>query len=500
MVALDATLVPLGHRELAPAWREALSKWLRQGLARTLVVRKGRRIGASTVIAPRLAVSWVLCAMPTLRMPPGEYVTIGFVSVGREEAGDRLSQVEAVLTALQIPFESRPSVGEIELLEMPVRFRVLTRNWRTAVGKTIGFLWCDEVSRWEDADTSANPAREVIASLMPSTATIPTSLVALVSSPWSIDDYHAERFDMGDSKDQTTSFLPTWVGNPTLSEEDTHGLEPDLRIWSREYAAIPGATISQALDPSDVAAAFDMMPVTSPGRGFLCIDASSLRGDAFAWIGGHESSAGIVVAEVDAFDGDSLRSHTMADIVERIAARAKAWGTTTIFGDQREAAGLQSLFYQQGVSLYTYAWSDTSKETSFTLLRRLLRDRKISLCPHERLRKQLIGCKAHLMPSGRTRYTTNGLDYLSALITLMHAIDDTRISVSPVGLVIGTSTYEEFDEDDYYSRGGDAWVLGPEQAPRPIEYDERPSARYIGGAAKGSITPNNHRNCAFVVR
>jgi len=502
VVDFDRTLVPLGHRELAPAWRELLERWLIGSQTRTLVVRKGRRIGASTVIAPRLAVAWVICAAQSLRLPPGESVIVGFVSVGRNEASDRLEQVAVVLDALQIAYESRPSAGEIALLDIPVRFRILTRNWRTAVGRTIGFLWCDEVSRWEDADTSANPAREVIASLMPSTATIPTSLVALVSSPWSIDDFHAERYELGDTKDQTTAFLPTWVGNPTLSEEDTHSLEPDLRIWSREYAAIPGATISQALDPSDVAAAFDVTPGTNQNQGFLSIDASSLRGDAFAWIAGHESRTGIVVAEVGSFEDDSLRTHTMADVVERIAVRAKAWRTSTVFGDQREEAGLRSLFAQRGIGLQTFAWSDVSKASAFTLLRRLLRDRMISLCHHEKLRKQMIGCKAHLMPSGRTRYATNGLDYLSALITLMHAVNDNLISAAPVAPVLGTSQFsyqEEFDEDNYDNfRDSAMWVCGPSSGDRPVEPAQHATLRYIGGGARDCRAPQRVRR-AFTV-
>lgn len=63
------------------------------------------------------------------------------------------------------------------------------------------------------------------------------------------DDYHALLFDAGDTDHQLVSFAETWLANPTISEEQTHALEPDERVWSREYAGQPGATLSAALDP-----------------------------------------------------------------------------------------------------------------------------------------------------------------------------------------------------------------------------------------------------------
>jgi hypothetical protein len=87
-------------------------------------------------------------------------------------------------------------------------------------------------------------------------ATQPFAFEVCSSSPWGTDDYHAELFDQGDTDHQLTSFAPTWIANPTITEERTHELEPDEKIWSREYAAIPGATVSQALDREDATHCF----------------------------------------------------------------------------------------------------------------------------------------------------------------------------------------------------------------------------------------------------
>ena len=424
MVGLDATLVSRGHRRLTESWRLILERWLCKSNALTLTIRKGRRVGASTIIAPRIIVSWIRVVLPRLDLPPGEIVVVGLVSVRRGEAANRIAQIAAVMTACNMPHRAKGD--EIEMVGAPIRVRVLTKNWRSAVGENIGLLWCDEVSRWESEDSSANPASEVIGSLKPTLATLQTmgyALMVLSSSPWSEDDYHAKQYDRGDTEDQCTAFLPTWEGNPTLSEKQTHLLEPDERVWAREYAAIPGNVLSQALDQDDVNAAFGMVVPVGDLRRWCCIDASSLRGDAFAWMVGHEARGGLVADKVSGWSDQSMRELTLDTVVAEIAGECRARGITRVWGDQREEAGLQVLFRQQGIAFESFAWSNGSKHDAFTMLRRLLRDRRVQLLEHAELRTQMRSCKARLLPGGLTSYETNGLDYLSALITLLHGYE-----------------------------------------------------------------------------
>ena len=424
MVALDDTLVSRGHRSLSESWRHILRRWLCETSALTLTLRKGRRVGASTIIAPRLVIAWVMVVGPRLRLPPGESVIVGLVSVKRGEAANRIAQISAVLTACGMRHNAKGD--EIELIGAPIKIRVLTRNWRSAVGDNIGLLWCDEVSRWESEDSSANPASEVIGSLKPTLATLQVegyALMCLSSSPWSEDDYHAKQYARGDTDDQCTAFLTTWEGNPTLTEKQTHLLEPDERTWAREYAAIPGNVLSQALDNDDVNAAFGMVVPAGDLRRWCCIDASSLRGDAFAWMIGHEARGGLVVDKVSGWSDQSMRELTLDTVVAEIAGECRARGITRVWGDQREEAGLQVLFRQQGITFESFAWSNSSKHDAFTMLRRLLRDRRVQLLEHTELRTQMRSCKARLLPGGATSYETNGLDYLSALITLLHGYE-----------------------------------------------------------------------------
>src|SRR5690606_3695933 len=155
-------------------------------------------------------------------------------------------------------------------------------------------------------------------------------------------------------------------------------------------AAEPGATVSAALDQADVVACFGRTPTGQRGKGFVCIDASSLRGDAFAYLAGYETDAGeLVVAEVDGWEAEELRRVSMHEIVATISERASAWETRIVYGDQREEAALRALFSERDVHLESFAWSEPSKDEAVMLLRRLMRERKVLLPDHPRLRREL---------------------------------------------------------------------------------------------------------------
>lgn len=165
--ALDAQLVAHGFPATSPWWRREIERFLRSG-RRRWVVRAGRRAGKSSTLC-RLAVAWALRG--PWHVPPGDIAIIAFVSVDRDEAGARLRTIGDILRALGVAFD--PSGDEIELRDRRLVFRVVTCSIRGTVGFTSVAVFGDEVARWESRDTAANPAREVMASLRPTMATIP---------------------------------------------------------------------------------------------------------------------------------------------------------------------------------------------------------------------------------------------------------------------------------------------------------------------------------------
>lgn len=418
---MDKALVAQGFPATSVWWKAEITRFLHalaRG-ARRWVIRAGRRAGKSTTLC-RLAVAWAWFG--TWHVPTGDTAMVPFISISKDESAGRLRTIAAIAKALGLEHEQRGE--EIELIgERHVFFKTFAATTSAVVGFTSIAVFGDEVARWEARDTAANPAREVLGSLTPTLATQAHGFAVLCSSPWSVDDYHAELFALGDNEHQATSFAPTWVANPTISEERTHELEPDQRTWQREYGAEPGATVTAALDAEDVAACFGRSFFPERSNSFCSIDASSLRGDAFTWMAGNASRDGVLgVRSVGGWEGAELRSVSMETVVCDVAGVAKRFGTSRVFGDQREEAALSALFVQQSIHLKTFAWSEPSKDTAMQLLRRLMRERRVMLVEHETLRRELVTMKARLMPSGRIRYETNGLDYASALVTLAHAM------------------------------------------------------------------------------
>ncbi len=465
--AMDAQLVAKGFHKTSIWWRREFERFLRSG-RRRWVIRAGRRAGKSSFLC-RLAVAWALWG--PWSVPAGDVAVIPFVSVDRDEAGARIRTVRDILKALDIAADVRAE--EIELIERVCIFRVETCSIRS-VGFTAVMLVGDEMARWESRDTAANPAKEVMGSIRPTMATQDLAFEVCSSSPWGEDDYHCELFCLGQTEHQCVSFAATWTANPTISEERTHELEPDEKVWSREYAAIPGGVVSAALERDDVLAAirgvslgrkYELPPETpmdfakrQAGQYRVSNLGNVISGGKFLGPGtildlSEEEARSLgeaiedvrsppkhlhkwplitvdlvsdfTVAEVKTMVRDDPSRASLDHVVDSIAARCKAGNIRLIFGDQRDVPGLVSGFARHGMAFKEYTWSDTSKDAAFLLLRRWLHDGDLSLPNHEKLRKQMISCKAKLLPSGRIKYETGGLDALSCLVTLAHAyLDD----------------------------------------------------------------------------
>lgn len=236
--ALDKLLVVHGFPPTSPWWRRELERFLRSG-RRRWVLRVGRRGGKSSTMC-RLMVSVALWG--AWYVPPGDIATVAVVSVDRLEASKRIHTVRAILDAIGVRYEQRGQ--EVFIPERNCSVMVKTCSLTGTVGFTSVMIFADEQAKWSVAETGANPAREVMASLRPSMATQPTAFEVDCSAPWGDDDLHFELMAQGDNEHQVTAQAATWEANPTITEDATHALEPDPKEWSRAYAAIPGEAVN----------------------------------------------------------------------------------------------------------------------------------------------------------------------------------------------------------------------------------------------------------------
>lgn len=477
--ALEKTLVAHGFPAMPPWWRGTIERFERYA-KRRLVVRKGRRVFASTCVAPRVAVAEMLYGEhPHLRGTPPH--TYAFLSVRRDEAARRLRGVREILDVLGEKYTERGDT--IELTSRPAVFSVITANYRASVGETVAFVWCDEVARWRDDDSGANPAEEVIGSLSPALATLPAAKMWLVSSPLSTADFHARSFDLGETEQQAVAFGTTWDINPSLTQEATRSIEPNERLWSREYAAIPQGAISAAFSQDDVTKSFGQMPWGYfPGTWTCLIDPSGGGNDPWAWglvswIHGplapqYLTQKKYVMADmwIEEYlrdeDGKPLRNpdYDTTNHPPRLrlgaygqieAARTRGfsleaivrdivekWCTPNdvylIVGDQFESFALDSIIPRLGLKYRSLPWSNPSKIDAVRRFSSWLRDGVISIADDcyytQELKRQLLSFDERITRSGTMTYSGRGTthDDLVSLCLLAAAADaEGLISHSP---------------------------------------------------------------------
>lgn len=254
LMYLESLLVPRGFHKMSRWWRTTLQAFWRSNRKR-LVIRVGRRGGKSSTLC-RVAVVEALYG--NYNIPAGDIGVFAFVSITRKEARQRLETIRQILDILGVKYHAR--ADELQIYDRPICFRVYSCSFRTSVGFTCIGMVGDEVARWRDDDTGANPATEVLRSMRPAMATMPSAHEYLSSSPWSTLDTHYDHCELGTTELQQFNWATTWVANPSLSEAECRVLEADEETFQREYGAKPmrsGAStffdplaIEQALDTS----------------------------------------------------------------------------------------------------------------------------------------------------------------------------------------------------------------------------------------------------------
>jgi len=479
--ALDDKLAEHSFPRMAPFWADVLARFYASH-CRVLVLRVGRRGGKSSMLC-RVAVLEALYGDHTI--PAGDVGVVAIISVSRDEAAQRLRTIEAILGALKVKYRR---VGDsIELEGRPIVFKTYTATVAGVSGFTCICAICDEVAKWRDTDTNANPATEVLASLRPTMATQPNARMFLSSSPFGTLDAHCEAFDRGDVDGlQQVAHAPTWIANPTITEEQTRRLEPDDRIWSREYAAIPQGSALAAFDPDHIARCFRPMPPARDRAARICVmDPSSGKCDAWTYaicswtwpqperpfVGEMRDryiGQGMSVSEwhptldvagnkipnpnydpteaahprpllhvehVDGFEGKFARALTASDVVDSIGTDLRRFGVEHVHTDQWADFALASMFADRvGVRVSSWPWTAPKKEACARQVRSWMRDGELILVEHPKLRAQLGSYEERV---GGSAFKYSGAhgghdDFVSLLMLLARVELEKQLPASPI--------------------------------------------------------------------
>ncbi|MDX2054067.1 MAG: hypothetical protein SFV15_16830 [Polyangiaceae bacterium] len=470
LMGLDSKWVSRGHQPLPEWWQGHYRAFYQHPTARTFVARVGRG-GVKSHSQTKLSVNEVLFA--DWSIPPGEIHFWAYVSQNKDEASQRLRLIERLLSDLSIAFDRNGD--EIILRHMP-------RGWRVfacQVGAVSGFRCfgysADELSKWRSQSDLANPAAEVCASLNAMTVTHPGARRILVSSPLGTTDYHFDRCALGTDESQYFCEAATWVANPSITKEQTKRLEPDERVWAREYAAIPQASISAAFDADLIDAAFKHnrqgkaldypIVVMDASRGLgrdetawaPCVWRQHFLGEPLDFTRPLTDSEGNIVEELyQQANGKVLRDHNARpllkpgaehftapylefgpfqgtnfyereeDVAASIYRTAWDWNACRVVGDQFGANGFASHFRRFQIQFRPVDVTAPQKEQAVVRLRRLLADRQVIFHPGDtELRLQLKRYSEIIRSSGVLKFSgkSQGRDDRAATVILSMIAD-----------------------------------------------------------------------------
>jgi hypothetical protein len=293
--------------------------------------------------------------------------------------------------------------------------------------------------------------------------------------------------------EQIVAIAPTWVANNSITEAQTRKLEPDERIWRREYLAEPQASLSGCFDPAAVARAFRTVQLASSHERVGVVDLSSGRGDALAFgvaswcmpsvahipefltrpeprkvhtvIEGRDvvledwnnpfdvpqldacgrpipnperelhSHPLCVFHLVDSLSGRFTGKLTSADAVRRIAREFKRYNIRHVIGDHHEQFFASSEFKRHGLRYHPIQWTASSKPEAITRLKRLFAEDRIVLPERETLRKELLNYSEKISSTGHVSHSAHGAghdDEVSLLICLMHGEQESLVPGAPL--------------------------------------------------------------------
>ncbi len=167
----------------------------------------GRRGGKSFIVA------LIAAYLATFRdytpfLGPGKRAVIMVIATDRKQARVIMRYLQALLEQTPMLAAMIEKIGS-ESVELTnnVSIEITTCSHRTVRGYTIVAALCDEIGFWR-SEESANPAEEILNALRPAMATIPTSLLIGLGTPYRrsgvLYEAHRKHYGQDDSRIQVS--------------------------------------------------------------------------------------------------------------------------------------------------------------------------------------------------------------------------------------------------------------------------------------------------------
>jgi hypothetical protein len=389
MVLLKALFaLPMAKKELA-LYRECTGREKApQQPYRELWAIVGRRGGKSFIMSV-IAVFLALFHDFKQYLAVGERGTIQVIAADRPQARVIFRYISAILNSTKVfsRFIQNETKERIELTT-GIDIEVMTCSFRTIRGRTVVCAICDEIAFWRVE--GANPDKEILAAIRPSMATIPNSMLLVISSPYArsgvLYEHHRDYFGK-DENEVLVWQAPTKVMNPTISRLFI-GKErlKDPSAARAEYDAqfrddIEDFLTVEAIDAVVVPGRRELAPDPHLYH-FAFVDPSGGRADAFSLTIGHRDGDIYVIDLIRGwrppFDPD--------DICQQIADICRAYRVTQVTGDKYAGVWVPSAFEKAGLN---YRTAPLPKSDLYLAFEAYVNTRRVELLDNQHLITEL---------------------------------------------------------------------------------------------------------------
>lgn len=392
---VETLLVEQGWHPMSDFWRKTIARVYYFG-APEAVYRVGRRGGKSTTMC-RVIVAET--AFGEHAASAGTILTYMIVAQDRREAKKQINTCRDILKAAGV--DHIPKAETISLPALGREIAVFTASVRGVSGPTAIGALCDEVAKWTD-DEGANPGAEVLRSLKPTMLTQHNAKLWLISSPWSVTDPH---YDLFEESNREAAYMrppfwaPTWVANPSETEERTHEREAHDLYWRCEYYAVPvpsGDYTFFAADTIAEACAIELPPGDAVAAG----GDLAFRRNSSALVIGDVSAQGIrVLYDREWIPGE--RSLRPGDVLSDMVEDMHAHECETICADLHYIETLREHLERTDIELVEFPNTADGKHAAYRRTQALLAHGQISLAgASTKLLDQLRQTKMRPTPNG----------------------------------------------------------------------------------------------------
>lgn len=312
----------------------------------------GRRAGKDSVASSIATIASIQDYSKFLR--PGERGVVMCLAARRDQA----EIVHRYITAnfnenpLLSPLIARQTSDELELTN-GVSIISTTNSFRGVRGRTIVCAILDEVAFWAD-ENSANPDVEVYNALRPAMATIPTSMLIGISTPYRRSGllYQKWREHFGKDGDKVLVIHGTsrQFNTATVTQEEVdEALARDPEAMAAEYLCEWRTDVGDFLDRELIEGAVDRGVTVRPPQPSTVYtafaDPSGGRGDSFTIAIAHDEGG---VAVLDCLY-EKRAPFDPASTVAEIAELLRSYGVPRIVGDKYAASWVPSEFSKHGI-------------------------------------------------------------------------------------------------------------------------------------------------------